>query len=86
MDDTHIVGLMSEIARSFDHLLTQSALVGLRVKVLKCKLWSPLGIFPSIEIPQGYTLVTYDLLGGSIFVFYVSYFQHTRFGGICFSS
>jgi hypothetical protein len=27
----------------------------------KCKLWSPLGISPSIEIPQSYTLVTNGL-------------------------
>jgi len=25
--------------------------------MLKCKLWSPSGISPSIEIPQDYTLV-----------------------------
>jgi hypothetical protein len=38
INDTHIVGLMSEITCAFDHLLTQLALVGLRVKVSKCKL------------------------------------------------
>jgi hypothetical protein len=37
-DDTHIVGPMNEIIRAFDHLSTQLALVGLKVKVLKCKL------------------------------------------------
>ncbi len=51
VDDTHIVGPMSEITCAFDHLLTQLALVGLKFKVSKCKLWSPLGIFPSIKIP-----------------------------------
>jgi hypothetical protein len=60
-NDTHIVGPMSEITCAFDHLLTQLALVGLRVKVSKCKLWSPLGISPSIDIPQSYILVTYGL-------------------------
>jgi hypothetical protein len=29
---------MNEIIHAFDHLLTQLALVGLRVKVSKCKL------------------------------------------------
>ncbi len=37
-NDTHIVGFMNEITHAFDHLLTQLALVGLRVKVLNCKL------------------------------------------------
>jgi len=32
-DDTHIMGPMNEITRTFDHLLTQLTLVGLRVKV-----------------------------------------------------
>jgi hypothetical protein len=50
MDDIHIVGPMSEIIHAFDHLLTQLTLVGLRVKVSKCKFWSPLGIFLSIKI------------------------------------
>jgi hypothetical protein len=55
--DTHIMGPMSEVIRAFDHLSTQLALIGLKVKVSKYKLWNPLRIFPSIEIPQGYTLV-----------------------------
>jgi hypothetical protein len=62
MDDTHIVGPLIEVTHIFYHLLTQLALIGLRVKVLKCKLWSPLGISPSIEIPQGCTLVIDGLL------------------------
>jgi hypothetical protein len=41
----------------FDHLLTQSTLVGLRVKLSKCKLWSPLGFSLSIEILHGHSLV-----------------------------
>jgi hypothetical protein len=41
--------------------LTQLTFVGLRVKMLKCKLWSPSRISPGIEIPQGYTLVTNGL-------------------------
>jgi len=57
VDDIHIMGPMNKITHTFDHLLTQLTLVGLRVKVLKCKLWSPLGFFPSIEIPHGCTLV-----------------------------
>jgi hypothetical protein len=51
MDDTHIVGPLNEITCAFDHLSTQL------VKVLKCKIWSPLGIFPGIKIPQSCTLV-----------------------------
>jgi hypothetical protein len=50
-NNIHIVGLMSEITHAFYHLLIQLALVGLRVKVSKCKLWSPLGISLGIEIP-----------------------------------
>ncbi len=57
MDDIHIVGPMNEITCAFDHLLIQLTLVGLKVKVLNYKLWSPLGIFPSIEILQGCILV-----------------------------
>jgi len=45
MDDTHILGPMSGIIRAFDHLSTQLALVGLKVKMSKCKLWNPLDIF-----------------------------------------
>jgi hypothetical protein len=40
-NDIHIMGPMNEITCAFDHLSTQLALVGLRVKVLKCKLWNP---------------------------------------------
>jgi hypothetical protein len=50
-NDTHIMGPLSEITHAFDHLLTQLTLVGLKVKVSKCKLWSPSWIFLSIEIP-----------------------------------
>jgi hypothetical protein len=57
VDDTHIMGPMNEIIRTFDHLLTQLTLVGFRVKVSKCKLLNPSRISPSIEIFQGYTLV-----------------------------
>jgi len=56
-NDTHIVGPMSEITRTFDHLLTQLTLVGLRVKVLKYKLWNPSRVSLGIEIIQGCTLV-----------------------------
>ncbi len=33
----------------------------LKVKLSKCKLWSPLGICPSTKIPKSYTWVTYGL-------------------------
>jgi hypothetical protein len=52
---------MNEITCAFDHLLTQLTLIGFRVKVSKCKLWNPSGIFLGVEIPQGYTLVTNGL-------------------------
>jgi hypothetical protein len=38
MDDIHIAGPLSEITCAFDHLLTQLALVRLKVKVSKCNL------------------------------------------------
>jgi hypothetical protein len=38
IDDTHITGPMNEIIHAFDHLSTQLTLVGLRVKVSRCKL------------------------------------------------
>ncbi len=57
VNDTNIVGPMNEIIHTFDHLSTQLALIGLKVKVSKCKFWSPSGISPNIKIPQGYTLV-----------------------------
>jgi hypothetical protein len=52
------VGPLSEITCAFDHLSTELALIGLRVKLSKCKLWSLSNISPNIEIPHGYTLVT----------------------------
>jgi len=55
------VGPLNEITRVFDHLCFQLALIGLKVKVSKCKLWSPSRILLGIKIPQGYTLVTNDL-------------------------
>jgi hypothetical protein len=48
---------MNEITCAFDHLFTQLAFVKLKVKISKCKFWSPFRIFLSIEIPRGYTLV-----------------------------
>jgi hypothetical protein len=51
------MGPMSEIVPTFEHLLTQLTLVGLRVKVSKCKLWSPSRISSNINIPKGCTLV-----------------------------
>ncbi len=38
VDDTHIVGIVNEVVLTFDHLLTQLALVGLKVNVSMCKL------------------------------------------------
>ncbi len=61
MDDTHVLGLMNEITHAFDHFLTRLALVGLRVKMSKCELFSLLDISSNIEIPRSCTLVTYGL-------------------------
>ncbi len=60
-DDAHIMGPMNVITRAFDHLLTQLTLVGLKVKVSKCKFWNLLKIFPSMDIPQGCILITNGL-------------------------
>jgi hypothetical protein len=51
------MGLINEIILAFDHFSTRLALVGLRVKVSKCKLRNPSRLFLSTYIPQGYTLV-----------------------------
>ncbi len=61
MDDINIVGPMNEVVFTFDHLLNQLALVWLRVKVSKCKLWNPLRTSSSADILHVYTLVTNDL-------------------------
>jgi hypothetical protein len=53
LDDTHIMRSMNEISRAFDHISTQLAQIGLKVKVSKCKFWNPLRTFPSINIFQG---------------------------------
>jgi hypothetical protein len=52
---------MSEITHAFDYISTQLTLIGLKVKVLECKLWNPSGIFPGIKILHSYTLVTNGL-------------------------
>jgi hypothetical protein len=52
---------MSQITHTFDHLLTQLTLIGLRVKVSKCKLWNSSKISPSIKIPPSYIMVTNGL-------------------------
>jgi hypothetical protein len=57
VDNTHIMGPMNEITYTFDHLSTQLALVELRAKVSKWKLWSPSRIFLRIEILKGYILI-----------------------------
>ncbi len=56
-NDTHIMGPLSEITHTFDHLSTELTLARLKVKVLKCKFWSPSRTFLGIEIFQGCTLV-----------------------------
>jgi hypothetical protein len=55
------MGFLNEITRAFDHLSTQLALIRLRVKMSKCKLWNPLKIYLGIKIPRDYTLVTNGL-------------------------
>jgi hypothetical protein len=57
VDNIHIMGPLSVITHTFDHLSTQLTLVGFRVKMSKCKLWNPSWIFLGIKIPQGCTLV-----------------------------
>jgi hypothetical protein len=52
---------MNEVTHAFDYISTQFILIGLSVKVPKCKLWNPSGIFPGIKILHGYTLVTNGL-------------------------
>jgi len=54
--------LMNEITHAFDHILNQLALIGLRVKVSKCKVWNPSRISLSIKILQNYTFVIDGLL------------------------
>jgi hypothetical protein len=49
VDDTHIVGTMNKVVIAFNHLLTQLTLIGLKVNMSTCKLWSPLGIFSSVN-------------------------------------
>ncbi len=56
-NNTHIIGFMSEISCAFDHLSTQLAQVGFKIKVSKCKFWSLSRISLSTEIPYGCTLV-----------------------------
>jgi hypothetical protein len=60
-DDTHILGPLNDITPTFDHLSTELTLVGLKVKVWKCKLWNPSKISWNIKIPQGCALVTNGL-------------------------
>jgi len=55
------MGPTSEIIPTFDHFSTQLALVGFRVKMSKCKLWSPSGNSLNIKFFYGYILVTNGL-------------------------
>jgi hypothetical protein len=48
VNNTHIVG---KIILAFEHLSTQLTIIELKVKVSKCKLWNPSGIFLGIKIP-----------------------------------
>jgi hypothetical protein len=50
VDDTHIVGPMSEITHAFNHLSTQLALIGFKVKMSNYKFWSVFEISLGIEI------------------------------------
>jgi len=70
------MGPMSEIVRAFDHLLTELALVGFWVKVLKYKFWNPSKIFSSIEIPQGYTFVINGFHILDVFVSFQDFATH----------
>ncbi len=49
-NDIHIMGLLNKIIPTFDHLLTRLTLVGLKVKMLKFKLWNSSRIFLGIKI------------------------------------
>ncbi len=60
-NNIHILGPTSKNTHTFDHLLTQLTLVGLKVKMSKCKLWTSSKIFPGIKIFQGCTLITNGL-------------------------
>jgi hypothetical protein len=51
------MGPLGEIILAFDHLSIQLALIGLKVKVLKFKLWSSSWISLGIKIPQICTLI-----------------------------
>jgi hypothetical protein len=42
---------MNEVVIGFDHLSTHLALIGLKVKVLKCKTLKSIGVSLGIEIP-----------------------------------
>jgi hypothetical protein len=46
------MGPFGDIIFASNHLLTQLALIGLKIKVLKFKLWSSLGISLGITISQ----------------------------------
>jgi hypothetical protein len=46
------MGPLNEIVLAFDHLSTQLALIGLKIKVLKFKLWSSSRISLGITNPQ----------------------------------
>jgi hypothetical protein len=49
---------MNEIIHTLNHLSTQLARIGLKVKMSKCQLWNPSRISLNIKIPQGSILVT----------------------------
>jgi hypothetical protein len=51
MNNIHIVGPINKVVPTFDHLFTLLALVGLKVKVSKDKLWSSSRISLGVKIP-----------------------------------
>jgi hypothetical protein len=75
-NDTHIVRPLHFLTHAFDHLLIQLAIVGFKVKLSKCKFWSPLRISPSIEMLQGCTLVTNGLCILSVLVGFQGFAMH----------
>ncbi len=58
-NDTHIMGPMIEIVLAFNRLMTQLILVGLKVKVSKCKLWSPFKHKDSSKLHFGHRWLTH---------------------------
>jgi hypothetical protein len=60
-NNIHIMGSMTKLSCTFDHLSAQLAQVGLRVKVSKYKCYYLSTIFLGIKILDDYILVTNGL-------------------------